>query len=72
MDREGLNTLIRQGPVRIRMNNGDTYDVPSIEFATVGDIAAAVLVRGDDSKLRPLHLALVAMCSVEPLSAEAN
>ena len=69
MDREGLTALIKEGPVRIRMNNGDIYDVPGIEFAAVGDITAAVLVRGDDNKLRPLHLALVAMCSVEPIPA---
>ncbi len=72
MDREELNELIKQGPVRIKMNNGETYDVPSIEFAVVGDIAAAVLVRGEDNKLRTKHLTLVTMCSVESLSTEAN
>ena len=72
MDREELTELIKQGPVRIRMNNGETYDVPSIEFAVVSDIAASVLVRGEDDKMRTKHLALVAMCSVEPLSAQAE
>jgi hypothetical protein len=68
MDREELSHLIAQGPVRIRMNNGETVDIPHSEMATVSDISAAVLVRGEDGKLRHRHLALVCICSVEELS----
>ena len=48
MDRDELIHLIQQGPVRVRMNNGDVWDIPSAEFAIVGDLHAAVLVRDDD------------------------
>lgn len=66
MDRHELTELIRQGPVRVRMNNGDTYEIPSSEFAAVSDISAAVLVR-NNGKLTFRHLALVCICSVELL-----
>lgn len=66
MDREELSQLISQGPVRIRM--GDTVEIPNAEMATVSDISAAVLVRGEDGRLRHRHLALVCICSVEELS----
>ena len=70
MDREELTELIRQGPVRIKMNNGDSFDVESSEFASVSDIAAAVLVRDEeDGKLRHKHLSLVCIGSVEPLAS---
>ena len=68
MDREELNQLIARGPIRIRMNNGETVDVPHSEMATVSDISASVLVRGEDSRLRHRPLALVCICSVEELS----
>ncbi len=68
MNREELTRRIAQGPVRIRLNNGETVDIPSAEMATVSDISAAVLVRGEDGRLRHRHLALVCICSVEELS----
>ena len=70
MDRQELNALIKQGPVRIKMNNGEAYDVFSPEFASVSDIAAAVLYRGEDGKLRHVHLPLVTMCAIEPLPVD--
>lgn len=48
------------------MNNGDMWDIPSTEFATVGDLHAAVLVRDDDGTRRAKTLSLVRMCSAEP------
>ena len=48
MDREELTQLIAQGPVRIRINNGDTFDITGSEMAIVSDISAAVLVRKDE------------------------
>ncbi len=65
MDRETLLNAIKEGPVVVKMNDGSRYEIPSIEFATVGDIAAYVLVRDGDGKLRARSLALVCMCSVE-------
>lgn len=72
MDREELNAIVRKGPVRIRMNDGGAYEVPSTEFITVSDIAAAVLYRHQDGKLRHVHLPLVTMTAVEPLETAAG
>lgn len=68
MDREELLALLRQGPHRIRMNDGHHYDVASLEMAVVSDIAAYVLRRSDDGKLRTVVLPLVTMTAVEPLT----
>ncbi len=70
MDREELMTLIRKGPVRILMNDGESYEVPSVEFATVSDIAASVLYLAEDGKMRMMHLPLVTMSGVEPISVD--
>ena len=67
MDRDELIHLIQQGPVRVRMNNGDVWDIPSAEFAIVGDLHAAVLVHDDDGVRRAKILSLVCMCSAEPM-----
>ncbi len=70
MDRDELNELIAKGPVRILMNDGNEYTVESSEFITVSDIAAAVLYRNEeDGKYRHMHLPLVTMAGVEPISA---
>ena len=72
MDRVELTRLIAQGPVRIRMNNADTFDIPNAEMATVSDISAAMLVRSEDGRLRHQHLALVCICSVDELSEASD
>lgn len=71
MDRQELTKLIRQGPVRVTMNDGSTFDIPGSEFAIVSDISAHVLYHADDGKYRTMHLPLVTMCGVEQLSTEA-
>ena len=67
MDREELIHLIQQGPVRVRMNNGDVWDIPSTEIAIVGDLHAAVLVRDDDDIRRAKIFSLVCVCSAGPM-----
>ncbi|NOZ39481.1 MAG: hypothetical protein GXP24_04560 [Planctomycetes bacterium] len=52
------------------MNDGESYEVPSIEFVVVSDIAAYTLYRADDGKMRTMILPLVTMSGVEPLPAE--
>jgi len=69
MDRETLLNAIKEGPVVVKMIDGSQYEIPSIEFATVGDIAAYVLEKDSDGKLRARSLALVCMCSVEAAHA---
>lgn len=70
MDREELNKLIARGPIRIRMNDGQVYDVPNREFVSFSDISAAVLYRGEDGKWRHTHLPLVTMSGVEAVEVE--
>jgi hypothetical protein len=66
VDREALVEMIRSGPVRVRMNNGDEYDIPNSEFAIVSDLHAYVLVRKPDGRLGAKILSLVCMVSAEP------
>lgn len=69
MDRDELIHSIQQGPVRVRMNKGDHWDIPSSEFAIVGDPHAAVLIRDDDGVRRAKILSLVRMGSAERMEA---
>jgi len=69
MGREELLALVRQGPVRVQMNDGSVYEVPSSESCVVGDLHATVLVRDDEERLRNITLARVCMCSAEPYEA---
>jgi hypothetical protein len=70
MDREELTSLIAEGPVRITMNNGRVFDIPNREFAVVSDIAAHVLYRAEDGKLKAAMLPLVTMNVVEPIGRD--
>ena len=72
MDREELNAIIAEGPVRIHMNDGQSYLVPGPEFALVSDITATILYRAKDGKYRHMHLPLVTMSGVEPLKNNQN
>jgi hypothetical protein len=69
MDREGLNEWIRQGPIRITMNSGDTVDILNREMVTVSSMTAVVLVRGEDGKYRHQVYPLVTMSKIEQLEA---
>jgi hypothetical protein len=65
MDREELMDLLRSGPTLIRMNDGREYLVENLEWVTVSTMAAHVLRRSDDGKLRAVILPLVTMTSAE-------
>ncbi len=67
MDREELNQWIRQGPIRITMNSGDTVDIIHREMVTVSSMTAVVLVRCEDGKYRHQVLPLVTMSKIEQL-----
>jgi hypothetical protein len=70
MDREELSAIVSEGPVRIRMNDGRSYEVNGWEMITISDIAAAVLYRSEnDDKFRLAYLPLVTMSCVEPIKA---
>ena len=59
---------LRRGPVRITMNDGSVFSVPSIELCAVTDISAYLVTLAEDGKWRGRHLALVCMVSVEEVS----
>ena len=73
MEPDELRAWIAKSPVRIRMNNGDTYDVASPEFALVSDYSVAVLTRENGRMLNKL-LALVNISEVSerPQPADQN
>ena len=73
MEPDELRAWIAKSPVRIRMNNGDMYDVASPEFALVSDYSVAVLTRENGRMLNKL-LALVNISEVSerPQPADQN
>jgi hypothetical protein len=71
MDRETLTDAIKEGPVRVAMNDGSVYEIPSHEFAIVDQTAAHILTKADDGKYRAKILALVCMVSIEKFQPSA-
>ncbi|HUP80052.1 MAG TPA: hypothetical protein VM260_15975 [Pirellula sp.] len=67
MDREELNAWIRQGPIRITMNSGDSIEIRNREMVTVSSMTAVVLVPCEDGKYRHHVYPLVTMSKVEQL-----
>jgi hypothetical protein len=67
MDRETIINAAKIGPIRITMNDGRVFDVPSIEFITADDIAAHVVTRSVDGKYRTIYLSLVTIACIESL-----
>jgi hypothetical protein len=71
MEPTEVRDWLRRCPIRIRMNTGDTYDVPSPEFALVSDYSVAVLTRENGRMLNRL-LALVNISEIVDLSESAE
>ncbi len=71
MEPDELRAWLSRGPIRIRMNNGDTYDVPGAEFALVSDYSVAVLSRDNGRMLNRL-LALMNISEVSERPQSAN
>ena len=72
MDREELNEIVlAETPFLLRMNEGRSYEVKSKEFITISDIAASVLYKHEDGKLRHVYLPLVTMSAIEPIPSGA-
>ncbi len=53
------------------MNNGDTYELPSSEFAIVGDFSMSVLTR-DNGRLLNKILALINISEITELQESAG
>ena len=69
MDRKTLTEAIKKGPVRVTMNDGSQYLIPSLEMALISDTSAHVLYRDEeDGKMRTHILALVYMVRIEELA----
>ena len=67
MDRETLTNAIKGGPVRVTMNDGSKYEIPSLEVCLVSEISAYVLYRDENEKWRTHILSLVGMTRIEEL-----
>jgi hypothetical protein len=71
MEPDEVRAWLRRTPIRIRMNNGDTYDLPNPEFAIVGDYSMSVLVR-DNGRLLNKILALVNISEITEVEESAQ
>ncbi len=71
MEPDEVKAWLRRTPIRIRMNNGDTYDVSGPEFALVGDYSVAVLTRDKGRMLNKL-LALMNISEISENSQSAE
>jgi hypothetical protein len=68
MDRETLLQAIEQGPVRVTMNDGSSYDIDGLRDVAVDSTTCYLMKRGADGHYRAIWLALVCMTKVEQLS----
>lgn len=71
MDRETLLQAIEQGPVRVTMNDGSTYDIDGLREVAVDSTTCYLMRRGADGRYRALWLSLVCMVKVEQISVPA-
>ena len=71
MDRDRLLEELRIGPVRVFMNDGSSFLIPSRAVALVDQIAASVLYRDDAGIWRTRVLSLVCMTRIERLTPES-
>lgn len=65
MERETIENMLDQMPLRITMNDGRSFVVESEREIALSDIDAYVLYRSEDGKLRGIHLPYVTMAGVE-------
>ncbi len=71
MSQTELLAMARQGPIRIRMNDGRAYEIPNRDHITVGPRTAAVLHKNDDGEMSIMILSLPNMTSAEPITGES-
>jgi len=65
MDREAIEDMLDQLPLRITMNDGRSFVVASQRGIALSDLDAYVLFRSEDGRLRGVHLPYVTMAGVE-------
>ena len=73
MDRDELVTMLRNGPVRVTMNDGSQYVIPPIgENSMVSSLSVHVLYQDEkDSKWRFHVLSLLTMVRAEEMESAA-
>lgn len=71
MDRETLLRAIDEGPIRVTMNDGSTYDIPDHKWAMVDSTICYVLVRSETGLYTAVWLSLVCMVKVERITTVA-
>ncbi len=65
MDREAIENMLDQMPLRITMNDGRSFVVESERGIALSDLDAYVVHRSEDGKLRGIHLPYVTMAGIE-------
>lgn len=68
MEAETLRGLEQHCPLRLTMNNGETFDVEKPEFMMVSDYEVTVMVQRRGG-LRNVTLGLLNIASAEPIGA---
>ena len=63
MDRSDLLSALDQGPVRVYMIDGKTYEIPDHKSCLVDSTTAYVLYRREDGKLKAHWLAKSTLAS---------
>ena len=72
MDRESLLQAIDQGPVRVHMYDGITFDIPDYKSCAIDSATANVLCRDEQAgRIKARWLLLVCMVRVERLARAA-
>lgn len=71
MESRDLEQLIANCPLRIRTNDGRTYDVEKPEFITVGDYTASILF-SDKGVKRHAVISLLNIATVLPMGEPAS
>jgi hypothetical protein len=65
MERDEFIALLKPGPLKVRMNDGEIYEIAANSEAVVSDVAAHVLYRHADGRLKTMVLPLLNISGIE-------
>ena len=71
MDRDTLLQAIDQGPVRVYMNDGQSFKIENVRDVAVDSTTAYVVYRDDNDRYQEHWLSLVAMTRIERIAIVA-
>lgn len=69
MERDDFINLMKSGPVKVRMNSGEIYEILAQSEAIVSDVAAYVLHRTDTGRLKAMVISLINIATIEELAS---